>query len=219
MKKLSTKLFVVLVLLTGLISCGGDQSAENNQPGALETTEDSEQRDSEDLLDEDRYINEMIRKEVDISYRKQTGDYIDPRRVVELLKEPEAIPQPQQTVTERVSESWRISHQAHQEGQNLYNQGKLAEAIERWREMPTDKKAFTLSVEVDCSATIMRQTYKTLSDLEAPIFILEETVQDRNCYRICLGIFYSKEEAKGWIDRVRKLVPSAYPFPYLVKRP
>lgn len=219
MKKPGTILLGTLILLTGLISCGGDQSAEKVQPGAPETTENSEQRNGEDLLAEDRYIKEMIRKEVDIAYRKQTGDYIDPRRVVELLKEPEAIPQPQQTVTERESESWRISHQTHQEAQNLYNQGKLAEAIERWQSMPTDKKAFTLSVEVDCSATIMRQTYKTLSDLEAPIFVLKEKVRDRNCYRICLGIFYSKEETKGWIDRVRKLVPSAYPFPYLVKRP
>lgn len=186
------------------------------------------------LLSGDRYLEEMISAEISEAYRLQRGDYIDPQRVIELLRSVPARPMGGELRVSAADESnpeppesdeafgtpktWRISYLAHNEAMDLYRKGDIAAAARRWRDIPTDARALTISARVDCNPSILKQTFAALSELDAPVFLLPEAVDDRECYRVCVGIFQIRAEADFWLSRVKTFLPTSYPFIHVLSR-
>ena len=172
-------------------------------------------------LRSDRYTEEMLREEQSEAYRKQLGDFIDPRRVIELLEEGKQESEAEEKLPEEEiqdARSWRISYSTHEQAQTLFDSGEIAAAADLWSGIAADERAFTLSVEVDCSITMLKTTYAALQNLEPPIFVLREEISGRSCYRICLGVFATPSEAEAWIERVKAGIPEVYPFPHLIEK-
>lgn len=146
-------------------------------------------------------------------YQKKAGENTAPDK--------ETIAEPGQKKTEKTEmlSSWPINLRTHQDAQNFFGRNLLPDAAERWRSLPTSKKAYTLSVEVDCSEEIVRETYTALKGLQAPVFVIKEVVGERSCYRICVGMFNNRAHAYAWIERVNKKLPSAYPVPFQIVQP
>ena len=172
------------------------------------------------VLREDRYFGEMISEELSEAYREQRGEYIDPRRVIELLEESAEEPPAEEAESAEpaVTRSWRISYMTHREALIRFEEGDLAGAAGLWRELITDRRAFTLSVEVDCDPSILRSSFDALLALEAPVFCLPVAVAGGECYRLCVGVFAQRSEALSWRERVRTRLPSSHPHLFLVLR-
>jgi len=171
------------------------------------------------FLQENRYFGEMIGEELSEAYREQRGEYIDPRRVIELLEETaEEPPAETEPAEPEVTRSWRISYMTHQEALTRFEEGDLDGAVGLWRDLITDMRAFTLSVEVDCDTSILRSSFDALRALEAPVFCLPVGVAGVDCYRLCVGVFSQRAEALSWRERVRTMLPSSHPHLFLVLR-
>lgn len=230
------QLFVLAALAVLLSSCGGEQqTAAANQTSMdavatdTESTEESPTPSEEGLLyaehevplkpmqlSDTRYMKEMVREEIARAYG-ESGEYIDPRRIVDYLHEQTdaQAPQPEPLANQDVTpapRSWRISYEVHNEAKALFQQGEYARAAQRWRNLATDRRAFTLSIEVDCDPTVLTSGYAVLQTLEMPIFILPERVGQRDCYRLCAGVFADESAAEKMIDEVKKRIPDSWPF-------
>jgi hypothetical protein len=219
---------VPAMALAVVISCGGapEQGQEQRTEAAVEVSAAAKEftLNDPDLplkplpLPENRYIEEQVQEELEIAYQRQLGDYIDPRQVREMLEKRRQVQDVQPEPAAKTVRGWPISYQSHEEARKLFDEGNIAAAAARWADLPSDKRAFTISVEVDCSAAVLKQTYAALSELEAPVFVLKESVGNDVCYRLCLGIFSTKSEAQEWMPNVRTIVPGSYPFAVLVAR-
>lgn len=226
------RLGILLFALSGCLvagGCGGEQPKTSQKKDSEESIvrQAGETRGLNPLyLSEFRYFDEMIGEEESRAYQQQSGEYIDPRRVMELLREettgqeeeqqqPQAQPELEKQTEQR---SWRISYLSHQEAQKRFEAGDLNGAVRQWTGFLTDDQAFTISVEVDCDSAILRRTYSQLQALETPVFLESTSVGGRNCYRICAGVFSHRGEASEWIAKVKTLLPDSFPFVYVVRK-
>lgn len=178
-------------------------------------------------LAENRYLDEMVAEETDKAY-SGTGEFIDPARVARLLHEGRttapaastgtAAPAARRQQEVKAPVTWRISGITHEEAKKLFAAGKVAEAAQKWRSLPTDSRVYTLSVEVHCSVDALRASYQKLTNLEPPLFVLPENVKGRNCYRLCLGVFTRQSDADSWLKPVGDRLPGSYPFSLAIAR-
>ena len=227
------KIVLAVALLVFTVSCGAPPPEEEEQvseepvvvavqesPEPIEGTRTAIGVEFKRIfLQEGRYFGEMISEELSEAYREQRGEYIDPRRVIELLEESaEEPPAEAESAEPAVARSWRISYMTHQEALTRFEEGDLESAIELWRNLITDLRAFTLSVEVDCDTSILRSSFDALQALEAPVFCLPVDVAGSDCYRLCVGVFSQREEAFSWRERIRTRLPSSHPHLFLVLR-
>lgn len=240
MKNKTAHFGIALTLLLSFAACGGqEQTTAENQAEQVSTPQASDEQ-TEDLqpvsevlhyaenevplkpmqLSDTRYMKEMVREEISQAYG-ETGEFIDPRRIIDMLKEQEEVqPAPTQPQPQPVEDqdsrpaprSWRISYEVHNEAKALFEQGQYAQAAQRWRNLATDRRAFTLSIEVDCDPSMLKSGYAVLQTLELPIFILPEQVGDRDCFRLCAGVFTDESSAEEVISEVKKRVPDSWPF-------
>ncbi|MCG8375903.1 MAG: hypothetical protein MI702_05435, partial [Chlorobiales bacterium] len=222
--------------------CGGNgessQTEQNQGAPAGETTETSgseiiaaqettSQADKNAVfapkpvqLSETRYLREMISEELERAYN-DGGEFIDPRRVIQLLENDQGTNNSSigSQGEQEAAKTWRISHIVHNEAKALFEKGNISAAAAKWRNLATDDRSFTISIEVDCNPTILQTNYALVSDLELPVFILEENIKGRDCFRLCAGVFPGREEAEDWIDRIKDRIKTSFPFVFnLVKR-
>jgi hypothetical protein len=168
-------------------------------------------------LSDTRYMKEMISEEVSQIYRDR-GEYIDPRRVIELLRNESEQVQADEPTSQQEDENtqaaptWRISTVVHEEAKTLFERGNYSASARKWRELPTDSMAFTISVVVHCDSALLKQSYDLISDMELPIFITDERVHGRDCFRLCAGIFPRRQDAAPWMESIRERISDSYPF-------
>jgi septal ring-binding cell division protein DamX len=161
-------------------------------------------------LSGDRYAEEIARQEMERAY-SESGEFIDPRRVIQLLQEEEQ-QESEQNQEQEAETSWRISYLIHNQARQLMEEGKVADAAQKWLEMPTDQRVFTLSVGVHCDVGNLEESYTALQSLRLPVFVLPETVNGKPCYRLCAGVFATKESASEWVGPIREQLSGSYPF-------
>lgn len=235
------KRLLPVIILAAACACGGpppqaEQPAAGQTPTpAVETTTASAAAQPTPVslplqplqLAETRYLDEMVAEETDKAYAG-TGEFIDPARVARLLHagrtQPAAPPagsrpaQQQQQQQQPAPTTWRISGIVHEEAKKLFAAGKIAEAARKWRSLPTDTRAWTVSVEVHCSVDELKNSWQKIITLEPPCFVLPENVKGRNCYRLCLGVFTRQADADVWLKQVGERLPGSYPFSLTITR-
>ena len=173
------------------------------------------------VLDDSRYIDEMIQSEINKAYAG-TGEYIDPRKVISLVQGSEYNPVPEATLELDLpveeqdklvpSKTWRISQLTHDEAFKLFLAGEYPAAAEKWKNIATDDKAFTISIEIDCDTAAMKKSYEKLVELDMPVFIQAISVKGRNCYRLCAGVFARMEDADPYIKMINQKLEGSFPF-------
>lgn len=82
----------------------------------------------------------------------------------------------------------------------LIRQGKIRRAAQIWVERYKGVKGYTLLLELDC---LRENVIWAFSSRDKRLFAVPYTLNGRLCYRICFGIFPSKEEAL----RARRDIP------------
>ena len=167
-----------------------------------------------------RYIAEMSQEEIEKASRSPRGEFIDPRKVIELLREGPPEPAAQATGAEGDDSvaGWRINNQVQEEALGQFDAGDLDAAVRSWENLLVDARAWTISVEVDCDSSILRESFDLLRPLDAPLFLLAVKVDERDCYRLCLGVFARREEASAWMKRIQLKLPDSVPFVLSVSR-
>lgn len=172
-------------------------------------------------LPAERYVSEMARFEVRKAYLEPRGEFINPRRVIELLREGmEEAPYAEEAVAAESgwSGKWPILEEIHDEATALAEAGDFDGAAAKWRGFMNVERALTISVEVDCGRAMLSKSISSLDSLDAPVFLIPITVSDRACYRLCLGLFSTRTEALEWVDKIRLKLPETVPFILEVRR-
>lgn len=82
----------------------------------------------------------------------------------------------------------------------LIRQGEIRKAAQIWVERYKGVKGYTLLLELDC---LRENVIWAFSSRDKRLFAVPYTLNGRLCYRICFGVFPSKEEAL----RARKNIP------------
>lgn len=173
-------------------------------------------------LDQNRYTQEMISDEINNSYAG-SGEYIDPEKVISLVRGSEYQPVPEATLNldlpARVEQdklvatkTWRISQLTHEEAFKLFLAGDYRGAADKWKELATDARAFTISIEIDCDQDLLKKSYDKLIDLEMPVFIQTANVKGRSCFRLCAGVFAKMDEASPYISLISQRLEGSFPF-------
>lgn len=199
-----------------------EQAAEEGSPApAPEAMEVAELRPLD--LPVERYVREMAKLEVERAYREPRGEFIDPRRVIELLREGAEEPPEIEDSGGGAAESgwsgrWPIEEAIHAEALELAEAGDIEGAVDMWRGLMSVDRALTISVEVDCSRAILSESMSTLGSLDVPVFLIPITVSDRGCMRLCLGLFSARGEASEWIEKIKLKLPKTVPFILEVRR-
>ena len=162
----------------------------------------------------------MSQEEIEKASRTPQGEFIDPRKVIELLREGPPEPAAQATDAENGDSvaGWRINDQVQEEALVQFDAGDLDAAVRSWENLLVDTRAWTISVEVDCDFSILRESFDLLRPLTAPLFLLAVKIDERNCYRLCLGVFARREDASAWMKRIQLKLPNSVPFVLSVSR-
>jgi hypothetical protein len=173
------------------------------------------------VLEDSRYLDEQIQSEINNAYAG-TGEYIDPKKVVSLVRGSEYNPVPEATLELDLpkeeqdkliaSKTWRISQLTHEEAFKLFLEGDYPGAAAKWKNLATDEIAFTISIEVDCDTATLKNSYEILVELEMPIFIQAVNVKGRSCYRLCAGVFAKMEDADPYIEQIHQKLEGSFPF-------
>ena len=227
---------ILLLAIATLSACGGEPAEENgNEPeqaaeaaGAPAAVEESEEVVALPLSEQEavlkplelrpeRYVTEISSEELERAYRDPRGEYIDPRRVIELLRQGEEAESREPAAEEQTAgtaerEEWEFDSEFNREAIRQFEAGDLAAAALSWSNLISGQQGLTISVEVDCDPRILKESFASLRTLEAPLFLIPVAVEGRGCYRLCLGLFGSREEAADWLSRIRSRLPEAVPF-------
>jgi hypothetical protein len=217
----------ICLMLAG--ACGGQEPAskESELAGAAPppaVPEESSQVTTELMpldLPVERYVREMANTEIRRAYMEPRGEYIDPRRLIELLREGGAEPTSETAepvAASAAEEQWPIVSDVQTRAKALAGSGDLEGAVEQWRGLLVDDRAYTVSVEVDCDSNILRTSMETLQSLGAPTFLIPVGIQGRDCYRLCLGVFSKRADAPAWIAKIKLKLPEAVPFVLEVRK-
>ncbi len=83
----------------------------------------------------------------------------------------------------------------------LVKQGALLEAARMWRAWARKQKGYTLLVQLNC---VKEYALKGLIKGGSKYFVVPFNYRGKTCYRLCYGVFPSREEAlkygkKGWV--------------------
>jgi len=167
-----------------------------------------------------RYVAEMSQEEIEKASRTPQGEFIDPRKVIELLRKGPQEPAAQATDADNNDSvsGWRINNQVQEEALVQFDAGDLDAAVRSWENLLVDTRAWTISVEVDCDSSILRGSFDLLRPLNAPLFLLAVKIDERNCYRLCLGVFARREDASAWMKRIQLKLPNSVPFVLSISR-
>lgn len=171
-------------------------------------------------LSGERYVRDLVDRQISNAY-SASGEYIDPAKVKELLhdgldsEQPSAEPAEEQ---QEVTRTWRISYDVHDEATSKYKAGDVAAAAGIWTGLPTESRAFTISIEIDCDIDKLRESFQAVEQIDMPVFVLPATIRGKQCYRLCGGIFDSRGQAGEFIEQVRQALPDNYPFAMSILR-
>jgi hypothetical protein len=236
---------VMITFLIGLtlVNCGGNSGEveapkpeATAEPTAVEQAQQEEfivspeeiaAYEAEELLPlkpllpmEESYIQEMTQEQIMYAAR-ESGEYIDPQVVMDLLRSEAGTAIAEKTIIELPAvpqdKTWRISYDSYNAGRSRFEKGEFAEAAVLWTTIATDSPAYTLSVEVDCDTTLLIESYLQLSKLEMPIFIKKANVNGRDCFRLCAGVFANENAAREMVGQVVAAKEGTYPFPHLLR--
>ena len=224
---------IIILLATAMLSaCGGEPAEESQSEPEQEAVaqEEPEEAVAETLplseqeavlkplqLRPERYVAEISREEVERAYRDPRGEYIDPRRVIEMLRQGEEAAVPETAAGGEggeagADEDWEFDSEFNRQAIRQFEAGDLEAAVLSWSNLIAGQAALTISVEVDCDPRILRESFASLRPLGAPLFLLPVTVEGRDCYRLCLGLFGTREETTEWLSRIRGRLAGAVPF-------
>lgn len=108
--------------------------------------------------------------------------------------------------------TWRISQLTHEDAKKLFAEGDYPGAAKKWEGLTTDARVFTISIEVDCDTSLLKNSYEKLKDLEMPVFIQVEKVKGKTCYRLCAGIFAQMDESTPYMTKIIERLKNSFPF-------
>jgi hypothetical protein len=99
------------------------------------------------------------------------------------------------------------------EGLKYYNEGNLTDASKKWSEwirgFPLN--SYTIQVELSCKKISIDENFETLSK-NGKIYVLERDFKGKKCYRVLMGIYKTKEEAKLFIEKMPKHIRDQRPI-------
>jgi len=96
-------------------------------------------------------------------------------------------------------------HDLWQEALARFRAGEMDRAVALWDRLAADfsEKDFLVEVELDCERGSLQNTFAKLHRPD-DFFLLSRPFKGKTCYRLCLGLYPSREAAEERVEEVRK---------------
>ncbi len=90
-----------------------------------------------------------------------------------------------------------------------FRAGEMDQAVALWDRLAADfsDDDFLVEVELDCESGSLHNTFAKLRRPD-DFFLLSRPFKGKTCYRLCLGLYQSREEAEERVQEVRKALGS-----------
>lgn len=107
----------------------------------------------------------------------------------------------------------------HKEARSLAREGRLEEALGKFKEMlrTDEKELWTTQALLVCDEKDLESKAESLEEVTAePLIIIKRVIDTKTCFRVCAGLFRSRQEAATLGQQLPSPFKEAKPYPLLL---